>query len=102
MPPNARSSPLRQRFANHPSEDRNETDGATVNLISYKDIKSTEIVIDNVIYDLKSFNHPGGDSVFVFGGNDVTVQYRMIHPFHTGKHLEKMKMVGKVVDYEAE
>jgi acyl-lipid (7-3)-desaturase (Delta-4 desaturase) len=102
MPPNARSSPLRQRFANHPSEDRNETDGATVNLISYKDIKSTEIVIDNVIYDLKSFNHPGGDSVFVFGGNDVTVQYKMIHPYHTSKHLEKMKVVGKVHDAKNE
>lgn len=26
----------------------------------------------------------------------------MIHPYHTGKHLEKMKMVGKVVDYVPE
>ena len=37
-----------------------------------------------------------------FGGNDVTIQYKMIHPYHTGKHLEKMKMVGKVVDYVSE
>lgn len=99
MPPNARSSPLRQRF-NPSSGDRNESDddAATMNLISYKSIKPTEIVIDNIIYDLTSFHHPGGDSVFLFGGNDVTVQYKMIHPYHTSKHLEKMKVVGKVND----
>jgi cytochrome b involved in lipid metabolism len=103
MPPNARSSPLRQRF-NPSSGDRNESDddAATMNLISYKNIKPTEIVIDNIIYDLKSFHHPGGDSVFLFGGNDVTVQYKMIHPYHTSKHLEKMKVVGKVHDAKNE
>jgi fatty acid desaturase (delta-4 desaturase) len=69
---------------------------------SLKDIKSTEVVIDGIIYDLKSFNHPGGDSVLVFGGPDVTVQYKMIHPYHTDKHLEKMKVVGKVDDVKQE
>ena len=40
--------------------------------------------------------HPGGDSVLLFGGNDVTVQYKMIHPYHTSKHLEKMAVMGKI------
>lgn len=97
MPPNARSSPLRQRF--HHS---NDSDAATTTVKLIKDIKPTEIVIDNIIYDLNSFQHPGGDSVFVFGGNDVTVQYKMIHPYHTSKHLEKMKAVGKVHDAKNE
>lgn len=31
----------------------------------------------------------------------MTVQYKMIHPYHTEKHLEKMKAVGKV-EYKSE
>jgi fatty acid desaturase (delta-4 desaturase) len=92
MAPNA--SQLRQR-GNH--NDPSALDEATQpTTLSLKQIKSTEVVIDNVIYDLKSFKHPGGDSVLLFGGNDVTVQYKMIHPYHTAKHLEKMTVVGKV------
>jgi fatty acid desaturase (delta-4 desaturase) len=51
---------------------------------------------------LTNFHHPGGESINVFGGNDVTVQYKMIHPYHTSKHLEKMKRVGKVADFAPE
>lgn len=40
--------------------------------------------------------------MLLFGGNDVTVQYKMIHPYHTQHHLEKMKKVGKVSDYNVE
>jgi hypothetical protein len=29
----------------------------------------------------------------------VTIQYKMIHPYHTDKHFEKMKRVGKVADF---
>ena len=51
----------------------------------------TEVAIDGVIYDLKDFEHPGGESIMVFlGSNDVTATYNMIHPYHTSKHLEKM------------
>ena len=67
-----------------------------------KTLGETEIVIDGAIYDIKDFKHPGGDSVLLFGGNDVTVQYKMIHPYHTKKHLEKMKRVGTVPDYSSE
>ena len=65
---------------------------------SVKNLKGHEVVIDNTIYDLTDFQHPGGDSVLLFGGNDVTVQYKMIHPYHTAKHLEKMRAVGKIND----
>lgn len=67
-----------------------------------QDLRSTEVCIDGLIYSLEGFNHPGGDSILVFGGNDVSVQYRMIHAYHTAKHLEKMKCVGKVTDYVTE
>lgn len=67
-----------------------------------KTLGETEIVIDGAIYDIKDFNHPGGESVLMFGGNDCTVQYKMIHPYHTKKHLEKMKRVGTVPDYTSE
>jgi acyl-lipid (7-3)-desaturase (Delta-4 desaturase) len=71
-------------------------------LCSLSNIKTTEICIDGVIYDIEHFDHPGGSSIFMFGGNDVTVQYNMIHPYHTAKHLEKMKRVGKVIDFTTE
>lgn len=65
-------------------------------------LKTTEVCIDGVIYDITNFDHPGGDSILIFGGNDVTIQYNMIHPYHTSKHLEKMKRVGKVAEYAGE
>lgn len=104
MAPNADQNRLRQRLHNHENDFQESSDQAMTRTTvkSLKDIKSTEVVIDGIIYDLKSFNHPGGDSVLVFGGNDVTVQYKMIHPYHTNKHLEKMKVVGKVDDVKQE
>jgi fatty acid desaturase (delta-4 desaturase) len=71
-------------------------------IATLKTLGETEIVIDGGIYDLKNFNHPGGESVMMFGGNDCTVQYKMIHPYHTKKHLEKMERVGTVPDYNSE
>lgn len=67
-----------------------------------KSIGETEIVIDGAIYDIKDFNHPGGESILLFGGNDVTETYKMIHPYHTTKHLQKMERVGTVPDYTNE
>lgn len=67
-----------------------------------KSLGETEVVIDGAIYDIKNFDHPGGESILLFGGNDVTVQYKMIHPYHTSKHLEKMERVGTVPDYSSE
>ena len=103
---------LRQR---NPSESLNDGAGANANVQpladglmdsqtrTLKNLKGHEAAIDGVVYDLRSFQHPGGDSIFIFGGNDATVQYRMIHPFHTGnKHLEKLKKVGTIPGYVCE
>lgn len=95
------SSTLRHRLIT--TEKEAVEDEATVDrLSSLKHIKGTEVVIDGVIYDIEHFDHPGGGTIKIFGGNDVTVQYRMIHPNHSKKQLEKMKRVGKVVDFEPE
>jgi acyl-lipid (7-3)-desaturase (Delta-4 desaturase) len=80
----------------------NNGEHAHEKVASIKSIKSNEVVIDGVIYDITSFDHPGGDSIHIFGGNDATVSYKMIHPYHTSKHLEKMKRVGVVPDYFCE
>lgn len=103
MPPNSDISHLRHRFPNSNDNDDNDAnDDATVSVTPLKSIKGTEVVINDTIYDLNSFEHPGGESVFLFGGNDVTVQYKMIHPYHTEHHLKKMKVVGKISVKESE
>ena len=91
---------LRQRKAADAADD-SATQPAD-KIITMKSLAGTEIVIDGVIYDIKDFDHPGGESILIFGGNDVTVQYKMIHPYHTTKHLEKLKQVGKAADYTTE
>ena len=80
----------------------NEDKATELKVGSLKGLGGTEVVIDGVIYDIADFNHPGGESILIFGGNDVTVTYKMIHPYHTSKHLEKMKKVGTVPDYHSE
>ena len=92
---------LRQRKPNVLSKTSN--DGAEQERIAtVKSLGGTEVVIEGVIYDIKDFDHPGGETILLFGGNDVTVQYTMIHPYHTSKHLEKMKRVGTVPDWSSE
>lgn len=106
MPPNANTSILRNRITKVSAPTDfvdDDADAATQSALrSLKGLKGNEIAIDGVIYDINNFVHPGGDVIKFFGGNDVTVQYKMIHPYHTGKHLEKMKAVGEVVDYVRE
>jgi predicted heme/steroid binding protein len=60
------------------------------------------VAIDGEVYDLASFEHPGGESIKLFGGNDVTVQYRMIHPFHAPSMVNKMKRVGRLAQYKCD
>jgi len=105
MAPDA-DSKLRQRRAHFVSSN---ISGSIVSspetierIVTLKGLKGNEVCIDGLIYDILSFDHPGGDSINVFGGNDATTQYKMIHPYHTLKHLEKMKLVGKVPDYYSE
>lgn len=101
MAPNAAQTSLRNRLVSKIDED--DSDDATISKTLTKDLKDNEVAIDGIVYDLNGFKHPGGDSIRVFGGNDVTVQYKMIHPLHSGKQLRKMRKVGKVVtDYKQE
>ena len=65
-------------------------------------LQEKEVAIDGMIYDITNFDHPGGESIYIFGGNDVTVQYKMIHPYHTSKHLEKLRQVGTIANYQCE
>lgn len=102
MAPNADASRLRNRFANDLDKDQQGLDPATqsTRTDALKNLSGDEVAIDGIIYTLDGFKHPGGDSIKIFGGNDVTVQYKMIHPYHTAKHLEKMQVVGRVQDYK--
>jgi acyl-lipid (7-3)-desaturase (Delta-4 desaturase) len=96
---------LRQRHVTKSAVDgasQTTIDDSEVRIGTLKSIKPTEVMIDGAIYDISTFDHPGGESIQLFGGNDVTVQYKMIHPYHTSKHLEKMKLVGTVPDYSSE
>ena len=106
MPPNA-SYPISLRnrsLGTNNEDDLNRSDLATLprQMETIKELQGNEIAIDGVVYDLTDFKHPGGDSIKIFGGNDVTIQYKMIHPYHTSKHLEKMKAVGSVAKYRKE
>jgi fatty acid desaturase (delta-4 desaturase) len=107
MPPDA--DKLRQRHG--PSVDSSYaptthpihvTETTRNNNITLSQLKSTEICIDGIVYDLQNFVHPGGDNILMFGGNDVTVAYKMIHPYHTEKHLQKLQVVGTVTDFQCE
>ena len=82
--------------------DKDEDDVTQERLSTTKGLGPNEVAIDGVIYDISTFDHPGGESVRIFGGNDVTVTYKMIHPYHTEKHLEKMTRVGTLTDYVTE
>lgn len=101
MPPNAEVTRLRHRVnsVRSSADDDNDTDVATLPVTTLKKLKGNEVAIEGVIYDLNGFIHPGGDSIKIFGGNDVTAQYKMMHPHHTAKNLEKMKKVGTVSDW---
>lgn len=101
MPPDADKLRQRRNDSNH--NDETIATRSHHRLVTSTDsLRSNEICIHGDIYDITDFQHPGGDQIKLFGGNDVTVQYHMIHPYHTSKHLEKMKKVGKVSDYVCE
>jgi fatty acid desaturase (delta-4 desaturase) len=92
---------LRQRNKIAVVDEVDEVDDS-LRISTLNGIKPNEVVMDGIIYDITNFDHPGGDSIYMFGGNDVSVHYKMIHPYHTSKHLEKMKRVGRVPDYTNE
>jgi len=99
MAPDADKLHQRKRAA----AEKKAGDLATQDRIStVKGLSGTEVAIEGVIYDISTFVHPGGSSIGLFGGNDATIPYKMIHPYHTSKHLEKMKRVGVIPDYHSE
>jgi hypothetical protein len=74
---------------------------------SVSHLQSNEMCIDGLVYDITDFqyHHPGGMTFVMFGGNDVTVQYKMIHPYHTTNNKQLLKMgppVGIVQNYQSE
>jgi acyl-lipid (7-3)-desaturase (Delta-4 desaturase) len=70
---------------------------------SVKDLQPNQVCIDGDVFDLNGFDHPGGDSIYVFGGNDVTVLYKMIHPHHPRSHVaKKLSKVGHLEHYQCE
>jgi fatty acid desaturase (delta-4 desaturase) len=93
---------LRQRVPVASLNAKGDNDTVEESVASLKSLRSNEVVIEGVIYDITSFDHPGGESIRIFGGNDATVPYKMIHPYHTSKHLQKMKRVGVVPDFFCE
>jgi len=106
MAPKEQNATLRNRkqFLNDTAGDDNDAALERVlnNSKPVSKLSNDEVAIDGFIYDISTFNHPGGDVVKMFGGNDVTVQYHMIHPRHGNKQVEKMKLVGKVDNWKAE
>mmetsp|Transcript_26676 Transcript_26676/g.61376 ORF Transcript_26676/g.61376 Transcript_26676/m.61376 type:complete len:101 (-) Transcript_26676:1328-1630(-) len=100
MPPNA--DHLRNRVSGLKAVVDVDDEPETLRLIPTKDLAENEVAIDGIVYDLNGFDHPGGDQIMMMGGNDVTVQYKMIHPHHTGKQLDKLKSIGKLTDYKPE
>jgi hypothetical protein len=40
-------------------------------------LNGDEVAIDGLVYSLNDFVHPGGEQIKLFGGNDVTVQYKV-------------------------
>eukprot|EP00928_Gymnodinium_smaydae_P007459 TRINITY_DN1267_c0_g1_i2.p1 TRINITY_DN1267_c0_g1~~TRINITY_DN1267_c0_g1_i2.p1 ORF type:complete len:469 (-),score=66.22 TRINITY_DN1267_c0_g1_i2:193-1599(-) len=71
-------------------------------VVTVKDLQGTEVAIDGLVYDISDFQHPGGESIKLLGGNDVTVHYKMIHPYHGPKHREKMRQVGVLKDWHSD
>ena len=70
--------------------------GSPVIFKDLSELRGNLIAIDGVVYNLDGFHHPGGDQIKLFSGNDVTIQYKMIHPSHNAGHLRKLTVVGKL------
>jgi fatty acid desaturase (delta-4 desaturase) len=64
-----------------------------------KDLAENVIAIDGIVYSIDGWEHPGGDQIRLFGGNDVSVQYRMIHTFHNKYMINKMPKIGILKNY---
>ena len=66
------------------------------------DLPDNVIAIDGIVYSLDGWKHPGGEQIKMFGGNDVSVQYIMIHPNHSNNIVNLAPIVGKLINYDKE
>ena len=96
---------LRLQSGNVIVEENDAEDGNEIELPVFKNAQGllgNLIAIDGIVFNLDGFNHPGGGQIKLFGGNDVTVQYKMIHPHHTGEQLKKLTVVGTLAKSDTE
>ncbi|GMI38686.1 hypothetical protein TeGR_g530 [Tetraparma gracilis] len=107
MPPNSEVTNRRSRRLQE--QDAASAPASTKKLkkIRLAELSQHEVCIDGLVYDIREFGkvHPGGDQVLLFGGNDVTAQYKMIHHGHSSNpqhYLSKMALVGEVTDFSCE
>eukprot|EP00933_Yihiella_yeosuensis_P008696 TRINITY_DN11428_c0_g2_i1.p1 TRINITY_DN11428_c0_g2~~TRINITY_DN11428_c0_g2_i1.p1 ORF type:complete len:461 (+),score=69.03 TRINITY_DN11428_c0_g2_i1:53-1435(+) len=95
---------LRSRAKTAAKTKLNRTETGASTKFRTSELGSTQISIEDAVYDIADFEHPGGDIIKAFGGNDVTVQYKMIHHGHSTNpeyYLSKMKKVGILTDYKS-
>lgn len=54
------------------------------------------IIIDNNVYDMSKFDHPGGKIIFNYAGKDAS---KIFHEMHNSKILKKFKkkIIGEVI-----
>jgi cytochrome b involved in lipid metabolism len=87
-----RHAPAATRLTNNESldDDADKLKNVQRLVTDLKDLKSNEIILHGVIYDVETLkDHPGGELPKMLGGNDATNYYQMIHPYHTKKNFEK-------------
>ena len=104
MAPDADKVRIQRRNVSSMEENKAEG-GDEIELSVFKnanDLSGNLIAIDGIVFNLDGFNHPGGEQIKLFGGNDVTVQYKMIHPHHTAKQLKKLTVVGSLTNSDNE
>ncbi|EKX38201.1 hypothetical protein GUITHDRAFT_89468 [Guillardia theta CCMP2712] len=92
-------APCAEALTGKPEGDGVLAQGGERVFASEHDLPEDAVAIDGVVYSLRGWNHPGGDQILLFGGNDVSVQYRMIHPFHAPGVVGKMPKIGVLESY---
>ena len=94
-------APCAEAVTGKPEGDGMLAQGGERVFASEHDLPEDAVAIDGVVYSLRGWNHPGGDQILLFGGNDVSVQYRMIHPFHASGVVGKMPKIGVLQSYRS-
>lgn len=102
MPPHVNGSDLKARWKVLNDDDSSINSCENTRVHFYKtvdDLSENEIAIDGIVYNINGFEHPGGEIIKMFGGNDVSNVYKYNHLYHSPKALEKLKQVGVLMHY---